>query len=96
MSLALWNMGFNPLPQSRLLTAVLEKPFENIMEKGDSAAGNQHFLLFPQCCLPYHRKGENAGYHDSLPFPQCLLPYQRQKSSFNPLPDDKFFFAGPN
>ena len=28
-----------------------EKTFENNMEKGENA-GNQHFLLFPQCFLP--------------------------------------------
>ena len=27
------------------------KPFKNIVEKGENA-GNQHFLLFPQCFLP--------------------------------------------
>ena len=27
------------------------KPFENIVGKGENA-GNQHFLLFPQCFLP--------------------------------------------
>ena len=26
----------------------IEKPFENIVGKGENA-GNQHFLLFPQC-----------------------------------------------
>ena len=28
------------------------RPFENIMGKEENA-GNQHFLLFPQCCLPF-------------------------------------------
>ena len=28
------------------------KPFENMMGKGENA-GNQHFLLFPQCFIPY-------------------------------------------
>ena len=28
------------------------KPFENIMGKGENA-GNQHFLLFPKCFLPF-------------------------------------------
>ena len=27
-------------------------PFENIVGKGENA-GNQHFLLFPQCFLPF-------------------------------------------
>ena len=34
-----------------LLMAPTEKPFENIEGKGENA-GNQHFLLFPQCFLP--------------------------------------------
>ena len=46
---------FNPLKlfttQSRLLTTLRKKPFENIVGKGENA-GNQHFLLLPQCFLP--------------------------------------------
>ena len=38
--------------QSRLLTTLYKKPFENIVGKGENA-GNQHFLLFPQCFLPF-------------------------------------------
>ena len=30
----------------------VKKPFENIVGKGENA-GNQHFLLFPQCFLPF-------------------------------------------
>ena len=30
-----------------------KRDFENIVGKGENA-GNQHFLLFPQCFLPYH------------------------------------------
>ena len=36
--------------QSRLLTPLKKKAFENIVGKGENA-GNQHFLLFPQCFL---------------------------------------------
>ena len=38
--------------QSLVLTVLQKKPFENIVGKGENA-GNQHFLLFPQCfsCL---------------------------------------------
>ena len=32
-----------------------KKYFENIMDKEENA-GNQHFLLFPQCFPPYERK----------------------------------------
>ena len=37
--------------QSRLLTTFRKKSFENIVRKGENA-GNQYFLLFPQCFLP--------------------------------------------
>ena len=37
------------------VTTLRKKPFENIVEKGENA-GNQHFLLFPQCFLPYQRQ----------------------------------------
>ena len=29
-----------------------KEPFENIERKGENA-GNQHFLIFPQCALPF-------------------------------------------
>ena len=32
-----------------------KKPFENIVGKGENA-GNQHFLLFPQCFLPFTKQ----------------------------------------
>ena len=38
--------------QSRLLTTLRKKPFKNIVGKGENA-GNQHFLLFPACFLPF-------------------------------------------
>ena len=41
--------------QSQLLITPREKPFENIVGKGENA-GNQHFLLFPQYCLPSKRQ----------------------------------------
>ena len=42
----LWSKG---------LTNLKKEAFENIVEKGENAA-NQHFLLFPQCFLPYQRQ----------------------------------------
>ena len=39
---------FNSLPHNSNLR---KKPFENIVGKGENA-GNQHFLLCPQCFLP--------------------------------------------
>ena len=35
--------------------ALVEKPFENIVGKEENA-GDQHFLLFPQCFLSYERQ----------------------------------------
>ena len=32
-----------------------KKPSENIVGKGENA-GNQHFLLFPQCFLPFQKQ----------------------------------------
>ena len=53
-----WESLINNKPfttQSRLLTTLKKKPFENDVGKGENA-GNQHFLLFPQCFLPYQRQ----------------------------------------
>ena len=41
--------------QSQILMTLKRKPFENIEGKGENA-GNQHFLLFPQCFLPIPRR----------------------------------------
>ena len=41
--------------QSGLLTTIKKKLFENTVGKGENA-GNQHFLLFPQCFLPIPEK----------------------------------------
>ena len=38
--------------QSRLLMTLYEMLFENIVGKGENA-GNQHFLLFPQCFISF-------------------------------------------
>ena len=47
------NLAFQLFPtKSRLLTTLDKKAFENIVGKGENA-GNQHFLLFPQCFQPY-------------------------------------------
>ena len=57
-----------------------ERPFENIVGKGKNA-GYQHYLLFPQCFLPYLREKSLLQQH---------LFYRLQMLSFiNPLPDGK-------
>ena len=38
--------------QSRLLTIIRQKTFKTIIGKGENA-DNQHFLLVPQCFLPF-------------------------------------------
>ena len=38
------------------------KPFENIAGKGHNA-GNQHFLLFPQCFQPFLKQASIFQYH---------------------------------
>ena len=41
--------------QSRLLTTSKQRAFENIVGNGENA-GYQHFLVFPQCFLPFQEK----------------------------------------
>ena len=41
--------------QSRLLTTLKKNALENTEGKGENA-DNQHFLLFPECFLFYHRE----------------------------------------
>ena len=45
----------NSTTESQLLTTLGKKTFENIVEKGENA-GNQHFLLFPQCLYPSQKQ----------------------------------------
>ena len=41
--------------KSRLLTTLKKEAFQNILGKGENA-GNQHFLLFPKCFLPFPKQ----------------------------------------
>ena len=46
------TIAFKPLPHNPdFQTTLKKKAFENIVGKGENA-GDQHFLLFPQCFLP--------------------------------------------
>ena len=47
--------SMNCLTVYRLLTTLNKRPLENTVRKGENA-GNQHFLLFPQCFLPDRRQ----------------------------------------
>ena len=50
---------YNTIPT---LTTPRKKAFENIVGKGENA-GNQHFLLFPQCFLPFLKQIPIFGSH---------------------------------
>ena len=55
-----WHMFINTFTtQSQLLTTLKNKPFRNIVGKGENA-GYQHFLLFQQCFLPFPK--QNSGH----------------------------------
>ena len=66
------NVCLTPYNQSKagciqIFTTPEKKAFENIARKGENA-GNQHFLLFPQCFLP------NQQYKSSFELPlKCHL-----------------------
>ena len=47
--------GHNCTTQSRFLTTLVIKPFENIVGKGEDLS-NRHFILFPQCFPPHLRQ----------------------------------------
>ena len=49
--------------QSRLLTNLYEKPFENMVGKGENAA-NQHFLLFHHVFYPFFNQLPNDNILD--------------------------------
>ena len=44
-----WLRLYHAIPT---LTIPIEKPFENMVRKGENT-GNQHFLLFSPCFLPF-------------------------------------------
>ena len=60
--------------QSRLLTTLRKKASENIVGKGDNA-GNQHFLLVPQCFLLKKKKRETPSFHQYLTHSHTMTPF---------------------
>ena len=54
---------FNSLPHNPDLTTLGKGPFENNVGKGENT-GDQHFLLFPQCFLPY--QSEKSAFWQNL------------------------------
>ena len=49
-----------------------KKPFENIVGKGENA-GNQHFLLFPQCFLSFPKQISIFGGAQKIDLLQKVL-----------------------
>ena len=66
----------NGLTLYQLLLTLKKKPFEYIVEKEENA-GNQHFLLFPQCLFFF------------FSFPEQILPFGLPLSSANALHLDR-------
>ena len=56
------EMGLLFTTQSRLFTTLKKKAFESIVGKGENA-GYQHFLLFPQCFLPFQKHTSSFESH---------------------------------
>ena len=65
MILSYWFV--NSLPHSPDLTPLEKKALENIVGKGENA-GNQHFLLFPQCFLLFPIYCETRNFRQTLIF----------------------------
>ena len=57
-----WKQFYLFTTQFRFLTTLKQKVFENIVGKGENA-GNQHFLLLPQCFLLYLREKSSFQQH---------------------------------
>ena len=66
MYLNFWRINFviratfNSIPHNHNFKRphLIMKPFENIVRKGENT-GDQHFLLFPQCFLPFQKQISN-------------------------------------
>ena len=82
-------LGFQRLCKKRLL--------KKLQENGEKNAGNQHFLLCPQCVLPFQRKNytilkllsSNTSNFTRLKF-RCLV---KGKGFFFPLPLERIELA---
>ena len=57
--------------QPLLLMTLTKEPFEIIVGKGGKD-GNQHFLLFPQCFIPYERHQSSIDLLNPLPDDKIL------------------------
>ena len=72
---SLCGNGLTFATQSRLLPTLRKKPFEKFVGKGENAC-NQHFLLFPQCFLPFPAQ---ISLFNSLLF--CCLQILKRSSA---------------
>ena len=59
---ALCGNGLTLYHTTQLKVTMKEKPFENIVGEGENA-GNQHFLLFPQCFLSFPKQISTFQFH---------------------------------
>ena len=53
---------FKSLPHNPAKRPLKKKPSENNVGKGKNA-GNQYFILFPQCFLPFKKEKSNFKWH---------------------------------
>ena len=56
----------NPLQHNPHLMTLRKNPFEEIAGKGENA-GDQHFLLFPQCFLPFQKPSSSGSLKVTSP-----------------------------
>ena len=63
--IGIWGKGLTLLHTFRFLTTLNMKALENTAGKGENA-GNQHFLLFPQCFILYQRKTSIFSFSNSV------------------------------
>ena len=71
-NVALCGNGFT-LYQSHALMTLTNRPYENIVGTGENA-GNQHFLLFPQCFLTFQRL--NSSFEPQLTHCHTITPFE--------------------
>ena len=68
--------------QSRFLTTLKKKPSEKHCGKKEKNAGNQHFLIFPQCFLPFSKQISIFYAHLFCRLQMLTIGTSLKKSSF--------------
>ena len=69
------------LHKFRLVMTLKKKAFENIVRKGENA-GNQHFLLFPQCFLSFSKLISNFGIEHYIYIPKIFPFYNFDEKGY--------------